>query len=90
MSDESSVSKAASYKEIGAFWDSHDATEVGGQDDVEFDVVVDSQQRYLALDEGLSRQVRHLATRRGIGEASLVQQWIREKLEQELAQDGHR
>jgi len=90
MSDKSSVSKAASYQEIGAYWDTHDSTDSGEQEEVGFEVSIESQQRYLALDGDLSRRVRRLAVRRGISESILVQEWIRERLDQELARDDSR
>ena len=50
VSGKSSVSKAKSYKDIGAFWDEHDATEFGEQIDAEFEVDIHSQLRYCPID----------------------------------------
>ncbi len=44
------VSKANTYKDIGAFWDEYDATELGEQTDAEFEVHIKSQRRYYPLD----------------------------------------
>ena len=46
MSAKTSTSKADTYQDIGAFWDEHDATDFGGQTEVEFDVNIQSQRRY--------------------------------------------
>lgn len=38
MPNRSTVSRATSYQEIGEFWDTHDATDMGDDEPVEFDV----------------------------------------------------
>jgi hypothetical protein len=38
MGNRSFVSQSASYRDIGEFWDAHDATEFGADDAVEIDV----------------------------------------------------
>lgn len=83
MPNRTSVSKADSYRDIGAFWDSHDATETGGQDEVAVDVAIASERRYVAVERGLSERVRRVADRRGISEQDLIQQWLEEKLGQD-------
>lgn len=83
MSNRTPVSNASSYSDIGAFWDSHDATETGGQDEVTVDVAIASQRRYVAVDGGLSQRVRRVADRRGISEQELIHEWLEEKLEQD-------
>ena len=60
-----------SYRDIGAFWDSHDVTETGGQEEVTFDVAIASQRRYLAVEGSLSERVRRAADRRGFSEQDL-------------------
>lgn len=45
MPGKTSISKARTYQEIGAFWDEHDATEFGEQTEVEFEVNIKSQRR---------------------------------------------
>lgn len=80
MSGKSSVSKAKSYKDIGAFWDEHDATEFGEQVDAEFDVDIHSQHRYCPIDSHFMKNIRHLAEERGISEVTLINLWIQEKI----------
>lgn len=80
MSGKSSISKAKSYKEIGAFWDEHDATEFGEQIDAEFEVDFHSQLRYCPIDNHLIKNIRQLAKERGISEVTLINLWIQEKI----------
>jgi hypothetical protein len=82
MSGKSSISKAKSYKEIGAFWDEHDATEFGEQIDAEFEVDIHSQLRYYPIDNHFIKNIRHLAEERGISEVTLINLWIQEKITQ--------
>lgn len=82
MPGKSSVSKANSYQEIGAFWDEHDATEFGEQIDAEFEVDIHSQHRYCPIDSHFIKSIRHLAEERGISEVTLINLWIQEKITQ--------
>jgi hypothetical protein len=83
MTPKTPISNSDSYRDVGAFWDNHDATETGGQEEVTFDVAIASQRRYLAVEGSLSERVRRAADRRGISEQDLIQQWLEEKLEQD-------
>jgi len=80
MSGKSSVSKAKSYKDIGAFWDEHDATEFGEQIDAEFEVDIHSQHRYCPIDSHFIKNIKQLAKERGISEVTLINLWIQEKI----------
>ena len=82
MSGKSSVSKAKSYSDIGAFWDEHDATEFGEQVDAEFEVDIHSQHRYYPIDSQFVKNIRYLAEERGISEVTLINLWIQEKITQ--------
>ena len=82
MSGKSSISKAKSYMEIGAFWDEHDATEFGEQIDTKFEVDFHSQVRYCPIDNQFIKNLRQLAEQRGISEVTLVNLWIQEKINQ--------
>lgn len=82
MSSKSSVSKANSYIEIGEFWDNHDATEFGEDKNVEFAVNIKSQGRYYPIDSLLSSKIKQLAQRRGISEETLLNLWVKEKIDQ--------
>ena len=82
MQNKTSISKAQSYKEIGGFWDEHDATEFGDKIDVEFEVNIRSQIRYYPIDSNLTNRIKQLAEKRGISETTLINLWIHEKINQ--------
>ncbi|NIR48856.1 hypothetical protein GWO43_10485 [candidate division KSB1 bacterium] len=46
MKSKTSISKARTFQEIGAFWDEHDATEFGEQTEAKFDVNIKFQRKY--------------------------------------------
>ena len=79
------ISKAQSYKEIGDFWDTHDLADYWEQTHpVEFQVDVQSEVIYYALDASLSEEVCSIAKRRGVSPETLVNLWVQEKLEEEM------
>ncbi len=82
MSSKTSISNANTYQDIGAFWDTHDATEFGKQTDVEFEVNIKSQQRYFSLDSQLSLKIRQIAGQHGISGETLLNLWVQEKINQ--------
>lgn len=88
MPDKTSISKARTYQEIGAFWDEHDATEFGEQTEVEFEVNIKSQRRYYPLASDLSLKIRQIAEARGISEETLLNLWVQEKIGQAVSQDS--
>ena len=77
-----SISKAQSYKDIGAFWFEHDATEFGEQINAEFEVAINNQVRYYPIDNNFASSLRQLAEKRGISEITLINLWIQDKLNQ--------
>ena len=77
----SSISKAQSYKEIGEFWDTHDLSDYWDQTEpVKFEVDIQSELTYYALDNELSTKVRTIAKRRGVSADTLLNLWVQEKL----------
>jgi len=82
MSGKTSISKAQSYKDIGAFWDEHDATEFGEQLDAEFEVDIQNQVRYYPIDNDFTNSLSQLAEKRGISKVTLINLWIQEKINQ--------
>jgi predicted DNA-binding ribbon-helix-helix protein len=82
----SSISQAQSYREIGEFWDTHDLTDYWAQtEEVEFEVDLQSEARYLALERTLATQVEEIAWQRGVSVETLVNLWVKEKLEENMA-----
>jgi hypothetical protein len=77
----SPLSKARSYEEIGEFWDSHDLSEYWDRTkSARFEVDIESEVTYFALDSKLSKRVRSLAKKRGISTDTLLNLWVQEKL----------
>ena len=77
----SSISKATSYKDIGEFWDSHDLAEYWDQtESVAFDVDIQSEVTYYALDSQLSERIRTVAKKRGVSANTLLNLLVQEKL----------
>lgn len=82
----SSLSRASSYKEIGDFWDSHDLSEFWDKTrKIEFEVEIESEITYCALDKILSEQIHQVAQKRGVSADTLINLWIQEKLQEQKA-----
>jgi len=79
--NKSSLSQAQSYREMGEFWDTHDVTEFwDATEPVEFEVDIQSEVRYCALESDLARKVSQIARRRGVSVETLVNLWVQERL----------
>ncbi len=78
------MSKAKSYKEIGDFWDTHDLSDFWDKTkEVEFEVNIESELTYYALDKMLSEQIQSIAQKRGISADTIINLWIQEKLQEQ-------
>jgi hypothetical protein len=76
-----SISKARTLREIGDFWDSHDAADFEAETcPVEFDVDTQTRRHYVAMDPDLLKRLRQEAQARGISAESLINQWLQERL----------
>lgn len=82
MPDKTTVYNAGSYQEIGAYWDKHDAPEFGEQEPVEFDVQIRSQRHYFPVEDQLWQKLRRLADRRGVSEETLLNIFLKERIDQ--------
>lgn len=81
MKSKNSISRARSYKEIGAFWDTHDLAEYWDKTEpAEFEVDVQSEVTYYAVDKELAAKIQALARRRGVSANTLLNVWVQEKL----------
>ncbi len=81
-----SVSKAKSYEEIAAFWDTHDFADFWDKaQEVQFEVGIESETTYYAVDKTLSEQLQFVAQKRGVSADTLVNLWIQEKLKEQNA-----
>jgi hypothetical protein len=82
----SSISQAQSYREIGEFWDTHDLGDYWDQTrPVEFEVDIQSEVTYYALDKALSTRIRTFARRHGVSAETLLNLWVQEKLQEQAA-----
>jgi hypothetical protein len=80
----SSISKARSYKEIGEFWDTHDLADYWEQtQSVEFELDIQSEVTYYPLEVTLADKVRAMAKQRGVSSETLLNLWVKEKLQEE-------
>lgn len=85
--NKSTISKAATYKEIGDFWDSHDLADFWDQTkEVEFEVDIKSEVIYYPLDTRLSEQIQSIARKRGVTADTLINLWVQEKLYEQKTQ----
>jgi len=84
LKNRSSISKAQSYKEIGEFWDTHDLADYWNKtESVEFEIDIQSEVTYYAVDKELSAKIRAIAKRRGISTDTLLNLWLQEKLQEQ-------
>ncbi len=82
----SSLSKAKSYKEIGKFWDTHDLSDYWEETKkTEFEVDIESEMTYYALDNMLSEKIQAIAKKRGVSADTLINLWVQEKLREQKA-----
>jgi hypothetical protein len=82
--NKSSISKAGSYKELGDFWDTHDATEYMDVDkEVNITVAIDNEVTYYALDNQLSELLIKAAKKHGVSSDTLINLWLQERLHEE-------
>lgn len=80
-SHKSSLSKAMSYKEIGDFWDTHELSEFTDKTkEASFEVDIESEVTYYAVDKMLSEKIQSIAQRRGVTADTLINLWVQEKL----------
>ncbi len=81
--NKSSISKARSYQEIGAFWDTHDVTEFEDElAPVAFDVALESERRYYPIARELALEIATIAQEHGVSEETLLNLWVQEKISQ--------
>jgi hypothetical protein len=76
------ISKAATYKEIAEFWDTHSLADYWDQTKpAEFQVNIQSEVIYYPLAQGLATQIRKMAKRQGVRPETLLNIWVQEKLQ---------
>jgi hypothetical protein len=84
--NKSSISKADSYKDIGSFWDVHDLSEFWDKTKkADFNVQIESEVVYFAIEKNLSKQVQSIAEKQGVSSDTLVNLWIQQKIQEKLS-----
>lgn len=84
--NKSSISKTDSYVQIGEHWDDHELSDVWEQTtEAKFDVDLQSDVFYYAVENSLSSKLRSLAEKRGVSAETLVNLWLQERIERESA-----
>jgi hypothetical protein len=82
--DKSSVSQATTYKEIGDFWDTHDLADFWDKTkEASFEVDIESEVTYYAVDKILSEKIQAIAQKRGVTADTLINLWVQEKLQEQ-------
>ncbi len=77
----SSISQARSYRGIGEFWDTHDLVDYWDQTEpADFEVDIQLETTYYALDRQLSQKLTEAAEERGVSAETLLNIWVQEKL----------
>lgn len=76
----SSISKADADEKRGEFWDTHDITDFDDLDvaDVEFEVVCS-----VTVEATLLSEIKQQASQQGVKVETLVNQWLRQKLDEQ-------
>lgn len=77
----SSTSKTDSDEKIGEFWDNHDFTEFDTDaPDAEFEII-----STVPVQLELLTEIEKQANKRGVKVETLVNQWLRQRLDEEAA-----
>ncbi|MCL0081069.1 BrnA antitoxin family protein [Peptococcaceae bacterium] len=81
--NKSSLSKVQTYQDIGRFWDKNDLADYWEETKLaEFEVDIQSEVIYYAVDSKLSGQIIAIAKRHGVPANKLLNSWVQEKLQQ--------
>lgn len=74
-----------SIEEAAKFWDTHSLTDYEDlQRDVEFEVDLKSEKNYFAVEKELTDRIDKFANSKGILPETLVNLWLKEKVQDEL------
>ncbi|MGL5806319.1 MAG: CopG family antitoxin [Xenococcaceae cyanobacterium] len=77
----SSISKADTDEKIGEFWDEHDFTEFDADlPDVEFEIACT-----VPIEVELFNAIEQQARKRGVKVETLVNLWLQQKLDEQIA-----
>lgn len=86
--NKSSISEKDSYQEIGEYWDANDLSKVWEKTEAaDFEVALESDIFYYAVEPSLSSKLHAIAEKRGISTETLVNLWLQEKVNSSVADD---
>ena len=75
------ISKAKNYEELSEFWEVHDLADYWDQTQpAYFEIDIQSQITYYAIDSELAASLHKIAKKRGISANTLLNLWIQEKV----------
>ena len=75
------IPQTDSIQQLAQFWDTHDLADFWDQtESVDFEVDIQSEATYYALDRRLSQMLAEVAEERGVSSGTLLNIWIQEKL----------
>jgi hypothetical protein len=82
--NKSSISKARSYAEIGAYWDKHDLSDAWRKTKkVQFEVVAEPEATYYPIEKDLSEKIQSAAKKQGVSSDTLVNLWLEQKIKEQ-------
>ena len=71
----------SSIEEAAEFWDNHSLADYWDQTkEVHFDVEINKEPKYIALESKLAKRINEVAKKQKISAETLVNLWIAEKL----------
>ncbi len=77
----SSISNARSYREMGEYWDTHDAGEIWEQtEQAEIEVDLQHERVYYPVGRSLSVRIAEIAREQGVSAETLLNLWVQEKV----------
>ncbi len=86
--NKSSISNQDSYQKIGEFWDSKDLGDVWDEtEEVEFNVDLQSDVYYYAVEMSLSSKLHEIAVEKGVSAESLLNLWLQERVNSETVEN---
>ncbi|MFH1627802.1 MAG: CopG family antitoxin [Pseudomonadota bacterium] len=71
------------YGELGKYWSRQDLGKIWDETEpAEFDVDIQSERKYYPVELELSKRILETARKRGVSSETLVNLWLREKMDQ--------
>ena len=78
------ISKTQNYEKIAEFWDTHTLSDYWDQaEPVEFEVDIQSEVIYYAVDRELSAKIQYIAKKHGISADTLINLWLQGELQED-------